>query len=542
MARSKVTIIPAEKKRSSGNARMKKARTKILGLAALDFILRASIRIKIMVLFIILTFAALIFLGGTLFNETQKALRDEITTQGLMLGEQLSEQGYNIILEYETLESAELSERVNFRESISSLAGSMLRFTNQGLEYAMIVNKKDQVLMDTRHAIDLSSPQCFYYSNILKKSESPQFSNEAIHEYLNALQNPSNAANRFLFRWLYQTNNRAVMVLDIAIPIFGQAGGMYIGMVRMGMNYNKVMTTIRNMRNIAIIILAAAIILASAGGLLLARTITRPIFEIVKVMKRVGGGDLRQQVHIAAKDEIGELASQFNTMIGELREKFAMQAYVSKDTIAHIKESAHSEQKVTLGGKRKILTVWFSDIRGFTSYSEGRDPHDVISMLNKYLSIQAEIIDANHGSVDKFVGDEVMAIFDGRNSEKNAIKTSIEIQQKIQDFNKGVKKEDQIKVGIGINRGECVMGNMGSKDRMDHTVLGDTVNTAARIMSKAAGYEIFISEAVYGSVKKEVQVSTPISFELKGKSKPIKVYPIKSIIVGKKKISAPLIT
>ena len=174
----------------------------------------------------------------------------------------------------------------------------------------------------------------------------------------------------------------------------------------------------------------------------------------MKMHKKSGKGDLNQRVKIKVKDEIGKLANSFNDMIQHLKEKLMMSKYVSKSTIEMIAQK--EDDKLELGGVRKEVTLLFSDIRGFTSYFEEHSPEEVINMLNKYLSFQTEIIDAHKGSVDKFMGDEVVAVFEGKDSSINAVKSAIEIQKRVQKENE--KFNDNIHIGIGTNTGEVEYG------------------------------------------------------------------------------------
>ena len=182
----------------------------------------------------------------------------------------------------------------------------------------------------------------------------------------------------------------------------------------------------------------------------------------------------------------GILSAEFNNMIIHLREKLQMQKFVSERTVSMIHEETASGN-IVLGGTRKNLAFLFSDIRGFTAMSEKMEPEDVVTILNEYLDLQAKIIKKNHGDIDKYVGDEVMAVFSGDEMADNAIACAIEIIDQIKRLNKS--KDDtglkSINVGIGLNIGNVIQGRMGSSDRMDNTCIGDTVNLAARLCSNA---------------------------------------------------------
>jgi adenylate cyclase len=179
-------------------------------------------------------------------------------------------------------------------------------------------------------------------------------------------------------------------------------------------------------------------------------------------------------------------------MVHELREKCHLQKFVSRQTIDAVRKS--TLEGVKLGGERKIATVFFSDIRGFTSYSENVEPERVVTMLNKCLATQAQIVKECTGDIDKYVGDELVAVFEGPDMVKNAVRAAIRVQNAMHETLHIEVKED-ISVGIGINTGEMIMGAMGSKERMNCTVIGDNVNLAARLCSAAKPGQILLAQS-----------------------------------------------
>jgi adenylate cyclase len=181
--------------------------------------------------------------------------------------------------------------------------------------------------------------------------------------------------------------------------------------------------------------------------------------------------------------------------------------------------------KLHLGGDRRNVTVFFSDIRGFTAYSEQVQPELVIDLLNKYLSVQAKLIVKHGGAIDKYVGDEVVAIFEGPDMADNAILAAIEIQRAIREINKENSKD--IMIGIGINTGMAIVGNVGSEERMDHTVLGNNMNLGARLCSIAQPGQIIISESSWRLAKSKEIVAAPLeTITVKGISRPVQTYEV----------------
>ncbi len=215
------------------------------------------------------------------------------------------------------------------------------------------------------------------------------------------------------------------------------------------------------------------------------------IHLLSRAARAVGNGNLEVSVAVTSKDELGQLASEFNSMVMHLREKLQMQKFVSKLTVQMIQERG-GKRVVPQEGERRNVTILFSDIRNFTSVAEMMEPEQIVALINIYFDMQTQIIEANRGVVDKFMGDQIMAIFQGERMMANAVRAAVEIQRAAQTLNKqrealGVST---FELGIGINQGSAVMGNMGSKQRMDYTVVGDVVNIAARLCTAARGRQI----------------------------------------------------
>ena len=175
--------------------------------------------------------------------------------------------------------------------------------------------------------------------------------------------------------------------------------------------------------------------------------------------------------------------------------------------------------------KRKEIAVLFVDVRGFTSYSEKNDPAKVVEELNKYFLATTTIIQKWGGTLDKYIGDAVMAIFNAPNDDEDYIYKSICAAKEIIDENK--KNKGKLKLGVGVNVGEAIVGNIGSNMRMDYTAIGDVVNTASRIEGIADKNEIIVTDAVVKELRDRFIFEEMGKISLKGKSKPVKAYRVK---------------
>lgn len=219
--------------------------------------------------------------------------------------------------------------------------------------------------------------------------------------------------------------------------------------------------------------------------------VARPVRQIGDVAEAVGRGDLGVSVAGAHEngDEIARLGQRINEMVHGLRAKTHLEKFVSRGASAAAADAGLDA--ISRTGQRKPVTVLFSDIRGFTAYSENVDPEQVVGMLNRLLQAQAEVVTKHGGDIDKFVGDELMAVFQGDDACERAVMCAAEMVEAVHDV-----RRTELSVGVGISTGDVVYGAIGHEDRMDFTVIGDVVNTGARLCSAASGDEIVVTEAV----------------------------------------------
>jgi adenylate cyclase len=221
---------------------------------------------------------------------------------------------------------------------------------------------------------------------------------------------------------------------------------------------------------------------------------------------------------IAAQQFYLNFRTQFR-LRQQIKKQFS--TYLDPRQVARLQKNP---ELLRLGGERRNCTIMFTDVRGFTSMSEKLEPEEVIEIMNKALTIQADAVKANEGMVDKYIGDAMMAVWnapiDVENHEQKAIETALQIRHAMQEA------QLDIEIGIGINSGEIVAGNMGSASRFEYSVLGDACNLAARLESscKTVGKNLVIGEATIS--KYEGEVTELESILVKGKEKPVKIYTI----------------
>jgi PAS domain S-box-containing protein len=191
--------------------------------------------------------------------------------------------------------------------------------------------------------------------------------------------------------------------------------------------------------------------------------------------------------------------------------------------------------ELALGGKRSEITTLFADIRGFTTYSEKLPPEELVSVLNKYLKASADAVLEHEGTIDKFMGDAVMAWFNAPIPQPDhtlrAVKAAIGIRDGIAALHRVLPPDAQLSFGVGIHFGDAVLGLVGTEQRIDYTAIGDSVNTAKRIQENTGPGQIYISEPAYREVHEHVRVRPVPELNAKGKTEPLKVFEVVELIV-----------
>ncbi|MFT4961931.1 MAG: adenylate cyclase [Paracoccaceae bacterium] len=264
--------------------------------------------------------------------------------------------------------------------------------------------------------------------------------------------------------------------------------------------------------------------IASVGALIFARRLTRPILEIGEIAARVGQGDFTARVEsIHSRDEIGDLAQRINQMTAHLGERMELMKFVSHGTVTAIQKA--DKDGISRGGERRSVSVIFTDIRGYTEFSERVPPEVVIEALNKYFDVQTDIVERHQGDVDKFIGDALVAVFEDADKEQRAVACAVEINAAMAVLLK-LHPDYNLHVGIGIASGEVVMGAMGARERMDFTVLGSTVNLSARLCSKAEPGQVLVDSATRQACAAvdDVRFDTLDPIALKGYADPVQAF------------------
>jgi class 3 adenylate cyclase len=266
-------------------------------------------------------------------------------------------------------------------------------------------------------------------------------------------------------------------------------------------------------------------------------SITRPVAGLVAFARRVQSGDLTAQAQVLGRDVHGQLSDALNAMVKGLRERDHVKEVFGRYVATYVSEQA-LKGELNLGGERRRVTILFSDIRNFTAMSERLTPEETVSFLNDYFSGMVDAVFDHGGMLDKFLGDGLMAVFgsadDRGNHAEQAVRTALRMKSLLATINgeRAMRALPPIAIGIGIHTDEVVVGNIGSRKRLEYTVIGDGVNTASRLesMNKELGTTILISDNTYHEVQ-ELFVCQPMQqVHLKGKTKPLTVYEVVSLM------------
>lgn len=198
-----------------------------------------------------------------------------------------------------------------------------------------------------------------------------------------------------------------------------------------------------------------------------------------------------------------------------------------------VKQLLEQPDSFKLGGVNQTITVLFADIRGFTAFSEGQNPDRVVGLLNNYFSAMSEIIFENGGTLDKYIGDGLMALFGAPTASPkdadNAVKTAIAMQKRVQTLNQELKPQGYpaVSIGIGLHTGIATIGYIGSERRSEYTAIGDTVNLASRLESNASGGQILISEATGKACEETFQIRKCEPLKVKNRLEPVSLFEVK---------------
>lgn len=323
---------------------------------------------------------------------------------------------------------------------------------------------------------------------------------------------------------------------NFTVPATGEQGRLLVGTSLAQVQRETTRDLIINIAVLVVSILALFIY----STVTLGRLVIAPLGKMMSSMRRLRDGDLNTRLDLVDRnDEIGVLADTYNFMVQGLSErerlKDAFNRYVSKQVYKRLEAG-----DITLTGETRDATILFSDIRSFTALSEQLTPPDVVAMLNEYFNEMVEIVFRYDGFLNKFIGDALMAVYnapiDQPNPELRAVRTALEMLDALHKLNgmRSSRGQFPLRIGIGVNTGPVVAGNIGHMQRLEYTVIGDAVNLAQRIESqtKVTGSSLLISESTYAKVAPYVIAEPLPAVKMKGKQEAVALYAIHGMKPG----------
>ncbi len=296
-----------------------------------------------------------------------------------------------------------------------------------------------------------------------------------------------------------------------------------------------------DIRNTMVIVFGAGIVIIAAIGVVVARSIVQPVTTLVNASQRVAQGDLEARVEVQSRDEIGLLGRAFNRMTDGLKEREFIKDIFGRVVSKQVRETLmqnFSEGGVKLGGELREVTMIFVDIRDFTSLAERYDPKDVVALLNEFFTEMLDVVNQFEGLVNKFGGDSTLIVFgapvEQPDHARRAVECAVALRIRLREFNARrlalLHGIEPIRIGIGVNTGPVIAGQIGSLGRFEYTVIGDAVNLTSRIQAlnkEYPEYNVLISESTFRAAG---ELNAPVRdlglHRVKGKEARVRVYAV----------------
>tara|TARA_Y100000590_G_C15742169_1_gene1020647 strand:+ start:235 stop:2352 length:2118 start_codon:yes stop_codon:yes gene_type:complete len=333
------------------------------------------------------------------------------------------------------------------------------------------------------------------------------------------------------------TNNGQTRFIDPESKIAYLGAFKTVGFANLGIisqvEEDKALAPARKVSKTSTIITGMVAIVAFLVVFFFSLSLTKPLLSLVDATEKVASGEYDIKIKKTTRDEMGDLVTAFNGMTQGLAEREKMKTAFDKFHSKEMTEKVLSGE-LKLGGERKQATVFFSDVRGFTAMSETMEPEHLVRVLNRYMTKMVSVILEHGGMVDKFIGDAIMAVWGAvdqkSNDVENAVRACLKMRIALDELNNEFIEEGLpiLKIGMGLNFGPMISGNIGSDERMEFTVIGDAVNTASRIeaLTKAFGTDLLISKDVLNKVEDLFVVEKAHEAMVKGKTEPLTVYKV----------------
>jgi len=385
------------------------------------------------------------------------------------------------------------------RAPIQELISNMFQMKIIGLRYAFVVDRKGQIIAHSNpRKIDTPAPK--YLSIHPTRNLNSAHKNGEYFEYIHPF-------------YVKKINS-------------AHQGKLLLGVAVVGFSRRDVFRPISHARKILLLITFIIVGVGLIAANWIAHQLSSTIIVLANGVRELRDGNLEVEIPVRSNDELGLLTREFNQLIRRFRENLQMQKFISTLTMQMIRRRSRLKLKDDEVMERRNIAVLFSDIRSFTTVSEKLEPENLVKLINIYFDLQTRIIEKYSGIVDKFVGDQIMALFLEEGMVDQAIQAAIEIQKAIRELNQKRKKSNKevLQVGIGINYGPVMIGSMGTQTRMDYTAIGDAVNLGTRLCSIAKPGQIIIPNRMIRKIQGKYSLIKLEPLILKGRNRPVQLY------------------
>jgi adenylate cyclase len=449
---------------------------------------RLPLKLKLSLVITVLVVSTIVLVAAVLLHQEQRTLTEEMTKRGLTIATGLAA-------------SAKSALPARDEPALNLLVKDVMR--DPDVTYVIVVDHEERVV--AHHDLSLIGRQ---------------------------LERPAglDPLRDTILVQSYADPQRGQLI-DFGVPlVFSQ---IPVGAVYVGFSRKPIEQALARARNHALLASAVMVGIGLVGAVGLATLLSRPIHRLVDGTRAIAAGDYAVSLAVPSGDELGVLTESFNRMAKSLRDKHmierAFSSYVAREVAdAILRDPEH----LVLAGERCDVSVLFCDLRGFTSLAERLPPEQVVLLLNQFYTLAVDTTFKHGGTLDKFLGDGVMAIFGAPirhpDHANQAVRAAVAMRAAAEELSEKRRREGKlpITVGIGVSAGEAVAGTMGTEDRMEYTVVGDSVNLAARLEAEAQPGQILVSGPTYARVREVVWARSLGLIKLKGKEDPVEAYEV----------------
>lgn len=349
---------------------------------------------------------------------------------------------------------------------------------------------------------------------------------------------------------------------EVLVPLFRQ--GVHRGALRLGFSRARFEASLRQtearhaatLRELSSAIAATGLVLLAVcllGVALLARQLTQPVVSLTRSAARIRQGELDTRIEPSSRDELGTLATSMGEMVQGLRDRdFIRDAFGRYLTQELARKLVEDPGALELGGHERTVTILMSDLRGFSGLSERLGPEAMVGLLNRYLGAMTEVIVQHRGMINEFIGDAILVLFGaleaGPDDPDRALRCALDMQRALREFNLRSAAEGLpvLAMGIGVNTGNVVAGNIGSEQRVKYGVVGTPVNLAARLESLTIGSQVLVSADCLTRCRDAFLTRGPHEVGVKGSERPLRYHELLGIpgepALDLDRVSLPLVS